>query len=296
MSIDLDRARSFMARHARQLDRRRFDAVTLGTADARAAVVEALGAYRNADGGYGWGLEPDLRAPESQPGGALHALKALVDAGPDTEAPAVAVLDWLAEIALPDGAVPFALPIADPAGCAPFWVGADPTESSLQITAAVAAQAHALARRHPAVRDHAWLVNATRYCFDAIRAIDEPPFAYVLSFALQMLDAASDTHPEAHDLLAHLGRFVPSAGAVPVVGGSEGETLRVLGYAPRPGRPVRELLAPDAVEADLDRLQQGQQPDGGWTVDYASFPPAAALEWRGHATVSAVTILRANGR
>lgn len=295
MTFDLDRARSFMATHARPLDRRRFEAVVTGTEAAQAAVVEALAAYRNPDGGYGWGLEPDLRARESQPGGALHALEALVDAGADTAA-AVGVLDWLGAIARPDGGVPFALPIADPAGCAPFWVEADPAQSSLQITAAVAAQAHVLARRHDAVREHPWLVNATRYCFDAIRAIDEAPFAYVLSFALQLLDAASDANPDAHELLAHLGRFVPADGAVPVVGGSAGETLRVLGYAPLPGRPVRALLAPEAVAADLDRLERGQQADGGWTVDYASFSPAAGLEWRGHATVSAIAILRANGR
>ena len=52
----------------------------------------------------------------------------------------------------------------------------------------------------------------------------------------------------------------------------------------------------EAVAADLDRLERGQQADGGWTVDYASFSPAPGLEWRGHATVSAIAILRANGR
>ena len=31
--------------------------------------LDTLEGYRNDDGGYGWGLEPDLRAPESQPAG-----------------------------------------------------------------------------------------------------------------------------------------------------------------------------------------------------------------------------------
>lgn len=37
--------------------------------------LAALSAYRNPDGGYGWGLEADLRARESQPGAALHAFE-----------------------------------------------------------------------------------------------------------------------------------------------------------------------------------------------------------------------------
>lgn len=35
-----------------------------------------------------------------------------------------------------------------------------------------------------------------------------------------------------------------------------------------------------------------RQADGGWLVGFASASPAAALEWRRYATVSAVTTLR----
>lgn len=296
MSIDLGRAGEFMAGHARLLDRHRFAAVTGSGPTAGEAVIRALDAYRNPDGGYGWGLEPDQRSPESQPAGALHALEALADAGPATSTHTTALLDWLGSVTRPDGGLPFALPTRAPHACAPFWIEADPTVSSLQITAAVAAQAHRAARGDAAVREHPWLERATRYCFDAIRAIDGAPFAYVLLFAIQLLDAVADTQPEAVELLDHLGRYVPRDGAVPVAGGSEGETLRLLDLAPEPGRPIRDLLDPAAVTADLDRLEHGQLDDGGWTVDFTSYSEAAALEWRGHATVGAVAVLRMNGR
>ena len=77
--IDLTAAASFMATHARVLDRRRF-ALLVGQ-EPPEGVLDALAGYANADGGYGWGLEPDLRDPESQPAGALHAFEALVDVG-----------------------------------------------------------------------------------------------------------------------------------------------------------------------------------------------------------------------
>jgi hypothetical protein len=296
MSIHLGRASAFMAAHARVLDRRRFQAVTEDSDAARQAVIAGLDLYRNADGGYGWGLEPDLRAAESQPGGAQHALEAFADAGPATSPHAAALLDWLGSVTLPDGGLPFALHISDPTACAPFWANADPAGSSLQITAAVAMQAYRTARRDTTVRDHPWLETARRYCFDAIRRIDEAPAAYELSFALQLLDIVVDTHPEAEELLAHLGQFVPRDGAVAVAGGAEGETLHLLDVSPEPGRPLRELLDPRAVSDDLDRLEQGQLEDGGWDVDFTSYSDAAALEWRGYSTVGAVAILRMNGR
>ena len=63
--IDIDAATRFMTQHARLLDRRRFD-LLCGTGDAD-SVRGALEGYRNPDGGYGWGIEPDARSPESQP-------------------------------------------------------------------------------------------------------------------------------------------------------------------------------------------------------------------------------------
>ena len=296
MSINLGRATSFMASHARILDRRRFEVIVTDSDASRQAIIHGLDAYRNTDGGYGWGLEPDLRAPESQPGAALHTFEALGDAGPVTSPHAVALLDWLTSVTLPDGGLPFALPISDPVACAPFWAHANPDESSLQITAAVAAQALRAARFDETIRIHPWLATATRYCFDAIRQTEEAPFAHVLSFALRLLDVASDTHPEAHDLLSHLSRFVPRDGTLPVIGGAEGEALHLLDYAPDPEGPLRDLLDPRAVSDDLDRLEQAQLPDGGWPVDFTSYSDAATLEWRGYATVSAVAVLHANGR
>ena len=54
MSIDLNEAESFLTRHARLLDRRRFELLLgRGSPDA---VLAALDGYRNPDGGYGWGL------------------------------------------------------------------------------------------------------------------------------------------------------------------------------------------------------------------------------------------------
>src|SRR5215204_7651372 len=101
MSIDLRAASAFMTTNARLLDRQRFR--LLLSESEPDGVLAALEAYRNGDGGYGWGLEPDLRAPESQPGGALHAFEVFDEVGPVTSRRGVELCEWLEKVTLPDG-------------------------------------------------------------------------------------------------------------------------------------------------------------------------------------------------
>lgn len=293
MTVDLAAAADFLASSARVLDRRRFD-LLFGDGDA-AVVLAAVDGYRNPDGGYGWGLEPDLRSRTSQPGGALHAFEAFADLGPVVAPRAVELCDWLDTVTLPDGGLPFALPVPDPAACAPFWASADTGTSSLQITAVVAAVAHRVAAADPAVAGHPWLARATEHCLRAVRELGDEPHAMVLAFAAQFLDAAAPVVPGAGELVEALRPHVPADGLLHVAGGADDEFMRPLDFAPLPGGPARSLFGDGVVEAELARLTAEQQPDGGWRVDFASYSSAAALEWRGHATVQALIVLGANG-
>ena len=293
VTVNLDAAASFLATQARVLDRRRFQLLRDET-DVD-TVLAAVAAYRNRDGGYGWGLEPDLRAPESQPGGALHALEVFEEIAPAVTPRAVELCDWLASVARPDGGIPFALPMADATACAPFWAQVDSTRSALQSTAFVLAPALRIAGHDPAVAAHPFLAAAVEYCFDAIRRLDAQPHAIELSWAIQFLDAAHENYSEAEPLLATLGGFIPDDGVLPVAGGDPDEAMRPLDFAPVPDRPARRLFSKEAVEADLQRLVDQQQDDGGWVVDFSSYSPAAGLEWRGYATVKNIQILQRNG-
>ncbi|MBB4699127.1 hypothetical protein [Sphaerisporangium siamense] len=292
LDVKLAKAETFLATHARVLDRHRF-AVATGRDASADALFAALAAYRNPDGGFGWGLEPDLRSPESQPAGALHAFEVLEEARSDPGGLAPALCDWLTSVTLPDGGLPFALPVAEPAGTAPWWRGADPSASSLHITAAVAAAAHRVARYDKAVRDHAWLARVTAFCLREI-ARDARMTAYELRYSLAFLDAIQDAMPETAAHLERLAARLPEDGTLPVEGGLEDEVLRPLDISPWPGRPLRHRLPEAVVAEDLRRLAAGQRDDGDWVVDFAAQSPASALEWRGHSTVNAVRILLAH--
>jgi len=293
VTVDLSAAAAFMAGSARVLDRRRFD-LLFGDGDV-ASLLAAVEGYRNPGGGYGWGLEPDLRSRTSQPGGALHAFEVFADIAPATSGRAAELCDWLDGVTLADGGLPFALAVPDPAGCAPFWASADPRTSSLQITAIVAAAAHRVAASDPAVAAHPWLARATDYCLSAVRSLEPEPHAMMLAFVTQLLDAAAALAPPAADLVDVIRPHVPGDGLLHVTGGAEDEYMRPLDFAPMPAGPARALFSEAVVQADLHRLADDQLPDGGWAVDFDSYSPAAALEWRGNRTVQVLTLLRANG-
>ena len=292
--IEMEKTSEFMDTHARLVDRRRF-AFLFGDGGPD-TVIAALAAYANGDDGFGWGLHPDLPSATSQPVGALNAFEILEEVGPATSPLAGGLCDWLDGVSLADGGLPFALPGADAPGSAPPWTGVDHSRSSLHITSAVCGVAHRVANHDPAVAGHRWLARATGYCRDAIANLERPGFAFEFHYVLHLLDALHDKSADAARELERLGAFLPESATMPIKGGAEDEKLRPLDFSPQPDRPLREFVSADVITGDLDRLAGEQGDDGGWDVDFNVFTPAAALEWRGDATVRALRVLRANGR
>jgi hypothetical protein len=290
MTIDLTAASDFMASHARLLDRRRC-ALLFGD-DGAEPVLDALAAYANPDGGFGWALHPDLRSTTSQPVGAMHGFEILAEVAPSTSPLAPRLCDWLDQVSLESGALPFAFPFADATGSAPLWGGSDPAQPSFLITAAVCGFAHRVA--DPAVAEHPWLARATNWCLREMAGWEKPDMAIAFRFGLQLLDALKEKGAD-DGKLERLGALLPPSASMPVPGGAEGERMRPLDFSPEPG-PLREVIGADVISGDLDDLAAEQDAEGGWNVDFQVYSPAAVLEWKGEATVRALRILKANGR
>jgi hypothetical protein len=121
------------------------------------------------------------------------------------------------------------------------------------------------------------------------------PPAMELAFAVQWLDAAATRAAGAADLFDRIRGWVPADGVLHVDGGADDEFMRPLDFSPDAGRPRTHAVRRRRRRAELERLVAAQQPDGGWTVDFDSYSPAATLEWRGHRTVGALLLLRDNG-
>lgn len=283
MPIDLHAAEQFVFATARLLDRHRL-AVLLHDA-AVAPVLAALRAYRNPDGGFGHALEPDVRAPESEPVSTAHALDVLVELDAAEDPMVADAAAWTASIADPDGGVPFVLPTAAAHPHAPWMV---PSDGGSHLTFAIAA---ALWR---AGSDAPWLERATEWCWARLDRPDELS-AYWVKFGLRFLDAVPD-EARARATVERLRAQIGPDGSIPVPGGTEDERLTPLALSPHPGTRSSALFADEQIAADLDELERGQQDDGGWTFDWLAWSPAQAVEWRGAITLRALATLRAHGR
>jgi hypothetical protein len=278
MSIDLDAARSFLHANARVLERRRYEHLFDG--GPVEPVLHALRAFRNDDGGFGHAIEPDMRAPISQPVGIHTTMEILHEIGAHDDPMIGPAADWLTTITRADGGIPFVLPTDAPH--APWWRHSD--TSSVTQTAANAAALHALSVRHP------WLERADEFLYERIAALDpsrveqDVGLGYDLLFSVHFLDA----HPDA----ARAGAALEALAPIPTAGhGSERPSA--LDLSPVPGARSRDHLD---VSRDLDALARAQDEDGGWHVSWPDWNPAASIEWRGVATVGALRTLRANGR
>src|SRR6516165_2453596 len=99
LDSSLERGAEFIWRNARLLERTLFAREFL--CSPRAAVINALIAYRNTDGGFGNALEPDVRAPHSMPLHCEQAMYVLREADIRDPQLAMGVCDYLLSVAEP---------------------------------------------------------------------------------------------------------------------------------------------------------------------------------------------------
>ncbi|HEX3964257.1 MAG TPA: hypothetical protein VHZ03_47690 [Trebonia sp.] len=281
--VNVDAAEQFVYGSARLLDRHRL--ANLRHQAPSGPVLEALRAYRNPDGGFGHALEPDVRAPGSEPAATLHALEVLAEVGALEDPMATAAAAWVGTIARPDGGVPFVLPASGPYPHAPWMIAAD--EAS-HLTFALAAMLWTANSAEP------WLQQATEWCWAKL-AHPERLDGWWVKFALDFLDAVPDGE-RAAAAIQELRPLIAADGSIPVPGGTEDERLTALTLAPRPAGRSRALFTDDQISADLDRLEQGQQDDGGWIFDWLAWSPGQSVEWRGILTLRVLTTLALHGR
>ena len=123
----LEQTGTFIFQHGRLLERQIYAYLFKG--GPRAACLKALGAYQNADGGFGNGIEPDLLCPDSTAIATETAMVVLDLIGPDLDGPEGQIVerlvDWIAAHQDERGVIPH-----PPQGLLayphqPWWEGPD---------------------------------------------------------------------------------------------------------------------------------------------------------------------------
>jgi hypothetical protein len=273
-------ARAFVEAEGRPLERRVLAAVFDGADPA--AVVDALRSYRNPDGGFGWGLEPDKRVPASQPLDCQLAFEAMDAVGYVDQNIVRAACDWLVTLGPAVGCI---TPAALDHPRAPHWDAVEPP--SLNPSAALAGLLWKWGIDHP------WRSAATDWCWDQLRD-GIPASAHSVQCVLTFLEHVPDRAVSAR-LVGALGPKLPTLEWF----NYEPEAtygLTPLHLVPSPGRRWAALFPGDLLERHLDALEAAQLPDGGWPISWTTIGPAAEQEWRGFVTTANLRILDAYDR
>lgn len=285
--MSITAAQTFILTHARLLDRHRF-AFLFGSGDA-AAVVRALDAYRNPDGGYGHALEPDGRGPESQPLATLTALEILRETGALAER-ADSAVGFLASVSDAGSAVPFAVAAGEHPH-SPWWQASEvggllPTANLVGALAGV---------------EHPWIERAAEYCWTRIEGLTSS-HPYEVRGSMSFLDRAPD-RARARAAADRLGELVRSSRLVRLGSDSgvapEGYVSAELPYPHEYAASPDSLAAPwfteEEVATSLDALL-AERADGGWRPRWLIWTPVVEHEWSGPVTIEAIRTLRAWGR
>jgi hypothetical protein len=272
--------RDFVRREARLVERRLF--ATLFEGADPAGVVDALRGYQNADGGFGHGLEPDKRCPDSLALDVQIAFETLLAAGARDDEMVRRATDWLQSVATPDGAVSLCTPAVEGYPRAEHiseWTYAP----DLNPTAGLVGLLYELGLEHP------WPEQAGNWCASEL-AKGLPEDAHAMLVSMGYLQHTDDVDlDKIRDWLPKLAHYRADA-ADPSYG------VTPLDFAPTPDSFWRSLFDDAQIEAHLDRLVADQQSDGGWALTWEPPSTTATLEYRGIVTVSALRTLKAYNR
>jgi len=286
----LARARSFIYGHARLLDRRRYEYDWEG--GSKEAVIEALRAYQNPDGGFGHALEPDIRCPHSQPVPTEMALMIMEEV--DCFDPAIleGIGRYLRTAALPEGGLPLATRSVNDYPHAPWWtIDADdlpsinPTGRLLGLLYKQQALPE-LTRSEPFERSVSFVWR---------RLESEKPHHY--HDAVQWISFLGETpdRARAERIRPALDEWLSQSGAIEKDPHATGYVHKVLDWAPAADSYARRFVTDEEVKRHLQALLDEQQDDGGWPISFEAVSPAGLQEWRGWLTVDRLRTLRSYG-
>jgi hypothetical protein len=300
MSHDVFTAgRTFLEREGRLIERR-LAAVLFDGDDDVSGVIDAVRAYRNPDGGFGHGFEPDKRCPASLPIDVECALDIVLVASaggtatgtnvsedPGLKALVLGACDWLDSVAGSDGAVPLAFPVIEGYPRAEHW-------SDWAYTSALNPMAGLAGRLHGLGVTHEWLDRATDWCWAKLDSgFDED--VHALSEVLIFLTHVPD-RDRAEQGAAHVGGWLSTARWYRSDPADPSYGLTPLHLARSPDSRWRQLFDDATIEGHLDRMMRDQQPDGGWPITWEAPGVASTQEWRGIETLRSLRTLRAYGR
>ena len=293
-------ARAYIMSRGRPVDRVRFS-YHFEDGDS-APVLQALAAYQNEDGGFGHGLEPDLRTSASSAIATSTGLAILREvkaaAGEPLVADAIRYLLYSYDAAR--SVWPIVPPAVEEAPHAPWWTFAD-SEANFDGFV-VNPRAALVGHLYHFSPSQEMLAPVSRSLLAHMETIpDDDMNMHDLLALLELAEADNVPAGIRDSVVDKLRRAAGHAVAADPAQWAE-YSLRPLQVAPSPDSLLAAAVDRAAVDANLDYEIERQSADGSWDLAWFwDFVDAAAWaraerDWKGYHAVNILRTLAAYGR
>ena len=289
---NFNRARDFILTNARMIERRLFEYHFVN--GNKEGVFHAVYAYRNPDGGFGHGMEPDTASPESQPLFSIMALETLDEVGYLSKDLILQdFMSYFESISTEKGGIPWMLRPTSEYPCADHF-------KTVKEWAALSTTAPLLGILEKHQIDIPWMKRAEAFIWEEIERIHKKHVFCHLCIPRRLLFLQHTSNKKkAEHSLNDLKKWILEEGVICNDRSDEGWGLygkpHSLYYAPSPECVLRPIFSNEQVESDLKELILRQQADGRWDTWYG-LSEGMKLEWAGIQTLWTLKTLKNYGR
>ena len=286
------KARDFILTNARMIERRLFH-YHFEKGD-RAGVYHAVYAYRNPDGGFGHGMEPDTASPESQPLFSIMALESLEEVGLlNKDLLLKDFMPYFENITTTKGGIPWMFRPKGEYPCAEHF-------TKVKEWAALSTTAPLLGLLEKYNIQLPWMEKAKAFVWEEIERIKEKHvFCHLCTSRRLIFLQHTKNRDKAAKALEDLKGWILAEGVLCQDPNEEGWGLygkpHSLMYAPTPNSLLSPIFTQAQIEADLDALIASQKEDGRWDTWYG-LSEGMKLEWAGIQTLWTLRVLKSYNR
>lgn len=282
------KARDFILTNARMIERRLFEFHFVNGNNE--GVFHAVYAYRNSDGGFGHGMEPDTASPESQPLFGIMALESLDEAGClNADLILKDFMPYFQSVTTEEGGIPWMHRPTSDYPCEEHF-------KTIKEHAALSTTAPLLGFLEKYNIDIPWMKKAEEFIWKEIERINKKHvFCHLcVPRRLQFLQYTKNK-ANAEIAIDNLKGWILEKGVLCEDKTDEGWGLygkpHSLCYADSPESILNPIFTEEMINSDLNELITRQKSDGRWDTWYG-LSEGMKLEWAGIQTLWTLKTLK----
>lgn len=285
---DFLKARDFILTNARMIERRLFE-FHFANGDMN-GVFHAVYAYRNPDGGFGHGMEPDTASPESQPLFSIMALETLDEVGYLTKEIILNdFMPYFESVTTEKGGIPWMFRPKSDYPCEGHF-------KTVKEWAALSTTAPLLGTLEKYKINIPWMKKAGEFVWSEFERIkDKHVFCYLCVPRWLTFLKHTKSQDKAIKTINDLKNWISNNGIICEDKTDEGWGLygkpHRLNYAKSPDSILNSLFTKEALNKDIESLISKQKEDGRWDTWYG-ISEGTKLEWAGIQTLWVLKTLK----